>query len=829
MTLVEMMISLVILSVAVLGLIAAFGGVQRGIEMAKDKTLASNLAQEKMQIIQQQTYFSVVPTMTPASLPDGTLYDTDTFPPETITEGGKTFTRYTYVQVIKQNNGTLQVLPPTTPDTGLREITVDVEWQEGGETKKLVLNSVMANPDTVESNCAFSGAVTDAGTGLPIDNALVVVAENISWFNSTNAQGDYSIGLSPGSYNLVASAKGYFSDYLPDAVAANQTVTANFSLTRMSSGVVSGTAWLDPNVIISQVVVSTPQSDGFDVEYLDLYNPTEQDVSVSSITLNYVSWYNNMECDNVQNYLNYASTADTVIPAGGFYLVANTATFTVDGTSVAADAYYASTAYQSCSPGAYQWTWPTTMEIMARSHSGTWWITDEATGNTLDAAGWSDNGGTHSPSHCLGACFDTNGGLASGWELVRYSSQGFLSSSYGPAYKSGDDSVDFTTSDVLAYPPFNSFSSTQPVIAGVPAAGAVISATDGLSSPTTAYLVGSPPSAEFNLPNVATGTWTVYITSGLYELENDTVTIAATGSTYVFPSSTTILYGTATGGFVSGEVTDVNGNPISVPSPIEISGNGSGGLVYADAHTGYYLLPVSTGSVTVTANPNYANPDYISQSSAAISVALGEVASGVDFTLSQGGRLSGWVTRDGVNGLQGLTVNAVDSNGNTQDQETTDVYGDFTTVNMATGTYSIEVPLDTTESASPSSLSGTVAMGQTVFVGTFTISGAMGTIEGSVSSKGEPISTGVLIVVSTATTPVGLSSATLTENAVYTASSLEDGTYSVSVRQSTATPYNIYAYYPVITSTGAVNISNQEITGVTIIAGQTLSGKNFSW
>ena len=317
------------------------------------------------------------------------------------------------------------------------------------------------------------------------------------------------------------------------------------------------------------------------------------------------------------------------------------------------------------------------------------------------------------------------------------------------------------------------------------------------------------------------------------ELENDTVTLAATGSIYTFLSSTTMLNQPATSGFISGRVTDAYGIPISLPSAIPVSPGAAGPSVYANTSNGHYLLLVSTGPVDVTANPNFANVNYVSVSSLAVQTTLGQVSNGVDFILSQGGRLSGFVTRDGINGLQGVTMVATDANGNAQDQEITDVNGNFMTINMATGTYNVRIPLDTTESSSPTVASATLLLpGQTVFVGTFTIAGALGTISGSVTLGGSPISTGVLIVVATGTLPSGppgLSSSTLTTSSCYTTSSKEDGTYSIDVRQSTSPAYNIYGYYTTVSGTGAVTITSKSLTNVPVTAGQSVTGKNLAW
>src|SRR5581483_846108 len=176
--------------------------------------------------------------------------------------------------------------------------------------------------------------------------------------------------------------------------------------------------------------VSTPQADGYDVEYLELFNPTPSAVTISgAVNLNFVSAHNNTQCLNVP--LTYVNAS---IPSGGYYVIANTSSFTVGGAAIAADAYYTDTANVSCSPGPYSWSAPAVRDLMHRAQSGTWWLTDSA-GNTIDAVGWSLNGAAYSPSHCLGSCFYTSAGLQTGWELVRASSPAFYSSAYGRAYK----------------------------------------------------------------------------------------------------------------------------------------------------------------------------------------------------------------------------------------------------------------------------------------------------------------------------------------------------------------------------------------------------------
>ena len=213
---------------------------------------------------------------------------------------------------------------------------------------------------------------------------------------------------------------------------------------------------------------------------------------------------------------------------------------------------------------------------------------------------------------------------------------------------------------------------------------------------------------------------------------------------------------------------------------------------------------------------------------------LGGIRSGVDFLLSQGGRVSGFVTRDGVNPLPGIALSLIDVNGYSRDQPVSGSDGRFTSLNVSTGVYSVEPALDSLESSSPPTVTVTVLSGGNTFASTFTVAGALGAITGSVSLSGAPLRTGALIIVTTATlagsppAPPSFDAAALTGSPYYLASSQEDGTYRVEVRQSTAPAYRIYAYYT--TYNGAVpTINSQSLTGVQVLAGQTVSGNNISW
>lgn len=833
------MVATVILTVGVLGLLGAALGIQKGIQNSKNKTLAANLAQEKMQILTQKNYYQVLISTDPSYYPGYSPmipYDGGYFPPEPILEGSVRFTRLTLVQVVTEDSGVITVLPASTPDTGMKLITITVVWNQSGNAKKMVVKRIFSNPNSTMGNAIVNGVIRSSGTGAAIPGALVSVAENFGWRDTANSLGKYSINMNQGTFDMVVIARGYFPVLANFTISANQTLAQDFYLAPISSGTVRGTAWMSPNLVISQVVAATQTlcGDGasHSVEYVALLNPTRYAINIGitgpsaskNINIEYRDENASFNATDAQLNLTHVSTH---VPAGATYLIANATYFFAAGGWRTADAYYMPTA-GSCGGSLY-------CDTIRDDKAGGIQITRASDASVIDKVGWNDIDNTGPIYEASPIDLASSDGLAAGSQIVRISTPAASPSlsdlrNYAGAYDSGNNSVDFSTRAMIDVPPRSIEIGTQTAISGVPPNGAYVSASDGLSNPTTAYLVGSPPHAEFILTEYATGTWTVEIASGGLLLQS-TVTVATSGGNYTFPSSATILNQANVYGFITGTVTDALGAPITSPSLITVSPGSAG--VNVSAAGGRYFLSVTPGLVDVTANPGNANPNYVIQSSQALVILLGQVKSGVNFVLSQGGRISGFVSRDGTNPLPGVAVAAIDVNGIAQDQQVSDLNGRFTTVSLDTGTYSVEPALGSHEASSPTATTAVVTLGSNIWVGTFTISGSLGAISGTVSTSAGPITTGVLIVVTTNSlpgTPVAapsLSSLTLTGISYYSTSSYEDGTYLVEVRQSSVAPlYHVYGYYSTVSSTGAITMSSHQLDNVPVIAGQTTTGQN---
>lgn len=839
-TLVETMIATVVVAVAFLGIIGSFQYVTTAIQFAKVRTLANNLAQEKMQILKQIPYPRLMITPAPSYYyVENTYvpYDATYYTPETILEGGITFKRLTFIQMASESAGQLYFLG-ATPDTGMKAITVTVVWKEGSKEKKLQLTSIYTNPNTIMSNATITGTVYNAATGSKISGARVSVAEYLNWYAITSGSGTYTINIYPGSYSLMATARGFFSQSAMKAVAANQTVTQDFYLVPMASGTVVGTAWLNNHLVISQVCGSTQNASGFKQEWVELYNPTTwswqlgQDLTTPIIGLKYQSTADATPKTIALQYLTLT------VPPTSYYLIANTTTITACGVTRTADAIW------DPSNDDYPNIIKTFEDDGADKAGGGVEIYFVASGQRIDAVGWDWNNGSKSAPICETDGIDQNIGLEVDEQYVRRCSTSGYISGAGRCYDSDNNNVDFLQNfrKPISVPPRNTTDS-EPAVSGIPAFGAVISCEDGLSLATTTYVGGggtyfAPYYAGFRLVDVATGTWRVLVSSDIYCLEINTVTISASNQIVGIPNNQTnplwpisgynsaILSTEFPGGYISGRVTDALGQPIS-PGILIQSGSDS---TYASAATGRYLLLTSTGDHTVIANYGQANPLYVSEEVRGVNVSMGKITSSINFTLSQGGALKGWVTRDKVNALPGIALDCIDSNDVSHGQAVSGSDGYFIIPNLSTGTYRVYPVLGSKESSNPTLISANVIAGQTLFIGTFTISGTMGKIAGTVTEGGKPISTGVLIVASQSsfTTPPTINSAALTGPAYYSTNSYEDGTYVLEVRGSTTTPYNVRAYYPVF-SGDTPTIKTGSYSGVWVNQGVVTSNINFSW
>src|SRR6188472_1614073 len=103
-TLMELLITVFILSVGVLASIGSFRYITTSTQVSKARTLANNLGQEQVEKLKNLAYYSLL--VTTNTNPSDTRftpplsYDRGNYPPQTLIEGGIAFTRATRVDLV---------------------------------------------------------------------------------------------------------------------------------------------------------------------------------------------------------------------------------------------------------------------------------------------------------------------------------------------------------------------------------------------------------------------------------------------------------------------------------------------------------------------------------------------------------------------------------------------------------------------------------------------------------------------------------------------------------------------------------------------------------
>lgn len=386
-SLVELMVGVVILTVAFVSLSGLFRSISKSILVNKTKTIATNLAQEKIESLKNMSYFRLLVTTTSITDPNfgGMIYDMGTtqsyYPEETLTVGGSVFKRRVLVEFVKQFGEDLIPQPWTGNDTGLKKISVYVVWEEEGYWKKVELNNLKNNPNRADLDFTFNGTVSMEASGSPIYNATVETLQNPAYFSRTDINGRYSFKVQPGTYTLKASATGYFMSVSTNysvGVGMSGAASHDFDLTKMAQGSVKGEAYIQDHLIITQIVASTDTATDINAyEWVELFNPTPDDILIArrvspaspwkvfGVTVTYICRNNNEPPDNpgdghparnlIGNDVNSLFTFRSVsnnwnqntttisIPSKSFFLIANVSTIPAAagvGLNRVADAYY---------------------------------------------------------------------------------------------------------------------------------------------------------------------------------------------------------------------------------------------------------------------------------------------------------------------------------------------------------------------------------------------------------------------------------------------------------------------------------------------------------
>ena len=310
-SLIETMIAVFILSIILMAGLQAYTNLGRGLIKARRQTIASYIAQERMESLKSLAYSRLLATPTAAlQNPDD---PTNPYPPEyNIIVGDMNFDRFTTIKKVRDNAGVIQNLAPDAPDEGLKKITIEIRWieDEGVERKARVV-SLYDDP-----NRKASGEVSGKVYGLypqVLANARVRVEGNPIWEVVTDASGNYSLSIPTGSYTLRASRKGYESRTISLTITEGGVATANFYLPKIPTGKITGyvlNTALDP-IAGALVYCNDPISSPVQANTSGQFNLPEVASGTWTISASHGTSYG--ETQNVVVHKNITTHADIIL------------------------------------------------------------------------------------------------------------------------------------------------------------------------------------------------------------------------------------------------------------------------------------------------------------------------------------------------------------------------------------------------------------------------------------------------------------------------------------------------------------------------------------
>ncbi|MFH1723113.1 MAG: carboxypeptidase regulatory-like domain-containing protein [Elusimicrobiota bacterium] len=767
-TLIEVVVTMAVMSVVSLSLIAAQTQMSAAVTGGRETTIAMNLAEEKLEALKALPFYRVAVTSTVAlddSFDPIVQYDPAFYPPEHIHAGSRMFERRTFVEKVDAPYGTIENMGYPHPDTGLKRITVHVSWDRKGVARKVHVSSLKANQDREPLEKTVAGTVTDASTGLPVAGVNVAARRNPGWGAVTDVTGYYSFQATDNSMRLVGNKAGYYSyDSGTSFALGDGTTVWDFEMVRIGSRTVSGYAQHRPGLVISQVCANDNGR-----EYVELYNPSTFSITMSDKKVKYVDEH------GVITQIPLTILTDSVPPGGYFFVLGSpTGTDTTSPTNgKTADAIYDNH--------------PSGIE---HAKDGGVALTD-AFDAAIDSVGWGDPAPA---GGYTGDYFSTFPGMGTQKALIRKAVSTSTAADMDPpsgahvpmgnAFNSLDNSRDFLLRSVT-YPRNTSDSNTPS--GGTILPGAWVSADDPVSGAVQAYATG-----YFEL-TVATGTWELFVGSGtLQSVLPVTVDEAA-----AFVYMNAVATATSDMGYVTGEIRKFS-SPTDLLSDLLVQAD-PGGYQTTSNSQGVYFLALPADEYFITGNPDFDNPNWnTATTEESITVTAGVVTGGVHLSIWKDGWISGRVTSGGDGVANVVVVSTGDfANGNTA---MTDAAGYYTIkgLRLIGNPYRVRLSLTDGETSAPEGYSISVTQGGNRTGTDFTVSGFYRDITGTVTDGGGPIETGVLVMASTSAidtaSPPDMTFAVRSGADYYFQSfSGAQGEYSLSVPGGQS--YNIVAWY----------------------------------
>lgn len=789
-TLVELMVAVTILAIVAATTASVYKTVMKGLVISKSRGISARLAQDKLETLRGLSYELLL--VTPQEdLDIAPGVDLTNYPPETFNIGGKSFLRTVIVsRVYRDSAGSVVALSPSAADTGLKQVLVSIRFALGAVVEYSTYTALLSDPGLIPLNATVYGLVTGT-SGAVIADAEIFITENQNWTGLSSSTGYYAIEMDTKTYTVTATKPGFW-DKVSSQITPVGPTQLNITMTAKSYGKVAGILTARPaRLLISGVFAGAAGADPAPSRhYLELYNPTTYQIMITdgtSAKLQVKHVRSNNSVNDVP--FTWAGTSPKYIASQKYFLIA-TDSPTINGA--APDALFSSMGPFSDL---------TRAGVAIQNEFGV----------AYDTVGWTNDGGAGPAAgvETAGVVTQTSN-FGSGGLLGRKSSPSALTLGKGNSYDSGSNLNDILLfSSVGAGFPRSSASAASPVQYGAPASSANVLATDGYSSAAFASSTG-----YYLLNSVTTGTWSVAAYWTTFSSTTPNIQVN-TGMT----TALDLLLEPAEGG--QGGVSGTVKRSDNLQPVAGISMEAGINSTLTDA-AGNFVLSLSSGNYTLSANPGFTDSRFNTMTST-VMVTAGDVATSYNFNLVPSGRATGKVTTNGTDAYPNIPVHAL-SQGLEAATAITDSAGNYSLSGVPAGTATIEPVLDSqAQTATPAAINAAITEGATLTGNNFRVGTSLGRLSGTVKQGTALITTGVLVIASTAafaSVPVIDSAYRSGSNVIYSGVSDSAGQYTFNVARGST--YTVYGYLTNINRSNTTVTTAVSVSSVCVNSAQTV-------
>ncbi len=832
-TLIETMISAVIIAMVILATFNLMSRVYKGITSNQLKTYALSLASEQMELLKEEGFnnLSVIPDSS-LPMPLSNLYSQSIYPVETVIYNRQPYTIYKIVQYAQEDSDG-NIVPVKQADIGsgtelnLKHLSVVVTYYANGLTITTTETSYITNKEVSMSGAVVSGSIKKLlPSGTPVNpgsasGAKVYVVGYPEYTAIQNAStGQYTINnIMPGSYTLYAEGAGIEQTYYSgNPLIITETVKTVTGIDIICPAVDG--ASITGNVYIGFVLTpsNTPTPTATNIF---TSTPTPESGTITLRATGSMTGKTNNWANPTNIFINDGSTADNA-GATGRFLYSEFENATPPANSVITSVtlsikHISSRLLASVSSGTIVYMTNnngTNWNNLAHPNTQAWTITSPPTVTYFSLT-----------SPCLLCGYSTTNtditSLYSSWDWTKVNNLGIALKSNTSSYTIYVDAVWITVSYIIVPPtptPMNTPTFTftpnaTPTNTPIPCAdGTLVRSLDGISNTTTSSY------CSYALTNIAPGTGVTTVLATFYYngtsyykyLSNVPVTIGSTTYLDIWLEEASGL--PTANGFVFDSVSNLPVVPADVymrhSSGVTMTAVTSGGGNYTmiAPTPGTYVFTASapgyqfTNAITTTINPglNNVNNLYL--------IPVGNIS----------GKVTDEYTGDPV---PNIDIKVKNSANILKGEGITDSSGSFLIENIPVATgYTVYPQLSSdyecTFPANKKYSSVNVIQGTTSANNNFRIKRAYGTISGTLSIDNTLLKDGVLLIAVPSSVTVlphtyvnpspdsfrnlyaGREKIRFPYSCIV---SQEDGTFKLSV--PLGTNYNVYAYYSYVSYT----------------------------